>query len=121
MRLIICGGRDFQDHELLHVAVTDWVAQHGCPAEVVTGGQRGADTLAHQLALAEGLPTRVFEADWTRYRKRAGPIRNGEMARYAAQGGGGCLALPGGRGTADMLEQARAAGLTIMDVGAMGA
>ena len=119
MRLIICGGRDFADHELFHVGVADWISRHDWPAEVVTGGATGADTLGHEWAREEGLPTRVFPvspADWRRLGRRAGPLRNGQMAAYAAQGTGGCLALPGDRGTADMIEQARARGLTLLEV-----
>lgn len=113
MRLLVCGGRTFDDHELLHTALTDWIAAHGWPTEVITGGAPGADTLGHAWATTEGIPTRVFPADWAAHGRAAGPRRNAQMAAHAAQGQGGCLALPGGRGTADMVRQARAAGLTV--------
>lgn len=115
MRLIICGGRYFDDHELFRTAVTRWIEAHGWPSEVITGGAKGADAMGKAWALENGVPHREFIAQWGQWGKRAGPKRNGEQARYASPDGG-CLALPGGDGTADMIRQAHEAGLAVMDV-----
>lgn len=45
---------------------------------------------------------RKFFANWTRYRKAAGPIRNRQMAEYADVGVG--FITDGSRGTRDMME-----------------
>ncbi|EYB67282.1 hypothetical protein DEIPH_ctg045orf0011 [Deinococcus phoenicis] len=90
---------------------------YGWPDEVVTGGASGADTMGKAWALENGIPHRGVPAEWERWGKKAGPLRNAEMARYACDGvRGGCLALPGGKGTADMVQQARTSGLTMMEV-----
>ncbi|MFB9991575.1 DUF2493 domain-containing protein [Deinococcus oregonensis] len=117
MRLIICGGRDFADHELFHTAITDWIVEHDWPTVVITGGATGADELGKQFAKTYKIKHVEYPADWKKHGGAAGPKRNGVMAAYAAAGmEGGCLALPGGRGTADMCRQAEAAGLIVTKV-----
>lgn len=116
MRLIICGGRNFSDHELFHRAISAWVEAHGWPSEVVTGGATGADAMARDWARENGVLYTEFRADWGAWGKKAGPLRNAKMASCAAgRAGSGCLALPGGKGTADMASQAHASGLRVME------
>lgn len=43
---------------------------------VITGGARGVDRWAHERASARGNPTKVMPADWDKFGKRAGYIRN---------------------------------------------
>lgn len=118
MRLIICGGRYFDDHELFHTAVTRWIEAHGWPSEIVAGGASGADAMARDWARENGVAYTEFPADWARWGKKAGPLRNAGMASYACDGvRGGCLALPGGKGTANMVLHARTNGLTVMEAG----
>jgi hypothetical protein len=75
------------------------------------GGARGGDRCARNWAISRGVTYRTFDADWTRYRHRAGPIRNQQMLDE------GCpdltIALPGGKGTTDMVLKSRAAGVTV--------
>jgi hypothetical protein len=115
VKLIICGGRDFHDAHLLADALRDWFDAHGRPEEIVTGGATGADALGKAWALAHGVPHREFPADWHAFGKRAGPLRNAAMRDHVMPDGG-VLALPGGRGTRNMVELARAAGLTVVEV-----
>lgn len=115
MRLIICGGRDFADHELFHQMIARWIETHGCPREIVAGGAFGADAMARDWARANGILYTEMPADWGRWGKKAGPMRNAGMAAYACNNSkGGCLALPGGKGTADMVRQAQTNGLPVM-------
>ncbi len=51
--------------------------------EIVSAKAKGADTLGEEYAKNKKLPIAEFPPDWKRYRKVAGPIRNGEMAEYA--------------------------------------
>ena len=46
---------------------------------VVHGGAKGVDSIADELAKDMGFEVEVWEADWKRYGKSAGPIRNREM------------------------------------------
>jgi Protein of unknown function (DUF2493). len=51
--------------------------------EVVSGTAKGMDQAGELWALEIGIPIKKFPADWKKYDKAAGPIRNGEMAAYA--------------------------------------
>ena len=84
MRLIIAGSRDFDDYALL-VRETDALLKnfyHG-EIEIVSGGARGADNLGEKYARLKRYALKVFQADWRKFGKSAGYIRNEEMAKYA--------------------------------------
>ena len=51
--------------------------------EVVCGGARGADEWGKQWAGNLDIPIKMFLADWDKYGKAAGPIRNQQMGDYA--------------------------------------
>ena len=114
MRVLVCGGRNYDDEALLHRTLTELHLGH--PFSVlIEGGARGADLLAREWA--EGMAVRVqtFEADWSTYGGSAGPIRN----RQALTDGQPDLvvAFPGGRGTADMVGAAERRGVRVMKIG----
>jgi hypothetical protein len=71
----------------------------------------GVDTLAEWWAEQHGIPVTRFTAEWKRYGRRAGPIRNQEMAGYAE----GLVAVWDGqsRGTRNMIQLARRRGLQV--------
>ena len=80
--------------------------------EIVSGGASGADALAERYARSRGLAFRAFPADWRRWGKLAGPIRNRQMADY---GSAAVVYWDGrSRGTADMISSASAAGLRVV-------
>lgn len=54
-----------------------------CDVQVVCGCARGADTLGKQFAEELGLKVLEYPADWDKYGKRAGYIRNEEMAKIS--------------------------------------
>jgi hypothetical protein len=58
-----------------------------------------------------GILVKKFPADWDRYGKSAGPVRNGQMARYAQR----LIAFWDGKstGTKNMIDQAKANGLSV--------
>lgn len=109
MRVIIAGGRDFADYEAVKEAV---VASGFEVTEVVSGDYRGADGLGRRWARENKVRVRPFPAAWAKYGKSAGPKRNEQMAAYADA----LIAMPGGRGTADMVARAKAHGLQIFRV-----
>lgn len=103
MRVIIAGGRDFNDYERLK-RVCDEQLQFFDDIEIVSGCARGADTLGIQYAVEKGYPIKKFPADWQTHGRFAGPLRNTQMAEYADM----LIAFWDGssRGTADMIKKA---------------
>jgi predicted Rossmann-fold nucleotide-binding protein len=111
-RLLICGGR-----ESISSAVFCWLERNAervvpSPIEVVIhGGARGADRAAGEWALKRGIPIQRFPADWDRYGKAAGHLRNTQML---VEGNPDLvIAFPGGVGTADMVRQAGEHGVKV--------
>lgn len=78
---------------------------------LVHGAAPGLDLMAHAWALGRGVPTEPHPADWGRWSRAAGGIRNAEMVGLGADL---VVVFPGGAGTADCLEKARAAGLDLL-------
>ena len=79
---------------------------------VIAGGARGADTLGAEWAKGQGIPCEVYMADWEGLGRKAGPIRNQRMLDEGKPDL--VVAFPGGRGTADMVRRAHAAGLAVL-------
>lgn len=104
MKIIIAGSRYVNDRHQVERAVMLWKELHAPKqiTEIVSGGGRGVDQLGEAWAQAQGLSTTRFPAEWQRYGKSAGPIRNRAMADYAD----GLIALPaqGSRGTKHMIH-----------------
>lgn len=111
MRVLVTGGRDYRDATRVSAVLAAVRAKHGIDA-VIQGGARGADKLAAEWAVANGVPVVTFEADWDGPAgKGAGMIRN---ARMLTEGKPDCcIAFPGGKGTAHMLGLMRKSGLPL--------
>ena len=84
---------------------------------IVSGAARGADRLGEQYAKVTGYEVSKFPADWDRLVKRAGYVRNAEMAKFAAadKNYGVLVAFWDGksRGTKHMIDLAEKYGLEI--------
>lgn len=80
MKTVIAGGRDFDSF-----ALVDETCEFLGITEVVSGGARGADKVGELFAEYHRIPLKRFPADWGKYGKAAGHIRNKEMADYADQ------------------------------------
>lgn len=106
--IVVTGGRDFKDEDLV-LRVLDGINEKGiyhvgcCPT--------GVDKIVR-----ENYTHVEYKADWTKHGKAAGPIRNKEMIDHAAKLDGILLAFPGGKGTADCIRQAKAAGIPVIKV-----
>lgn len=110
MRVLVCGGRDYDDQS--HVWSTLGGLHAATPiSAVIEGGAYGADTWAMTWGHSERVPVIEFKADWKQHGRSAGPIRNRQMLDEGRPDL--VIAFPGGKGTADMVEQARAAGIEV--------
>lgn len=113
MRVLICGGRDYAGRSKLS-EVLDRLHRERPFTCLIQGGARGADDLARLWAKRVGVAGLQFDADWQTHGKAAGFRRNGEMLTEGRPDL--VVAFPGGRGTADMIRQSRAAGVAVWDV-----
>lgn len=118
-RIIIAGSRQFNDYHKM-LTELDNLGIHLInsidPIEIVSGHASGADTLGERFAKTYHYPLKIFPAEWDKYGKAAGPIRNEQMAKYAAEADRGMLiAFPIGesKGTRNMIKLARQYGLEV--------
>ncbi len=110
MRVLVCGGRDYQDGEKLSSVLHD-INRKKPISVIIEGGARGADYLAHVWAAMNGIYTIRYPADWNKYRQGAGVIRNQQMLTEGKPDL--IVAFPGGIGTAHMVRIARKAGVEV--------
>lgn len=80
MKIIIAGSRTLWNYEAVDMAIqkTGWRVD-----EVFCGMAAGADCVGWAWAHVNNIPIREFYADWEQWGKRAGPIRNTQMAQQA--------------------------------------
>ena len=102
-KLIVAGGRDFADYDLLSKVILDLA--HGEYADyalsIVSGMARGADTLGYMFAVKHNVVVYQYPADWNKYGKSAGYMRNRDMGLFAD----GLLAFwSGSKGTHHMIK-----------------
>lgn len=89
MKIIIAGGRDFDDFTHLKERCDDIIggliagSAWAGTIRIVSGTARGTDKLGEKYAELYGYPIDRFPADWEKYGKAAGYKRNAEMAQYA--------------------------------------
>jgi hypothetical protein len=80
MKVIIAGSRDITDYRLVWGAIQ---SSAFLITEVVSGRAKGVDRLGELYAHNHSIPVKPFNALWISLGKRAGRIRNAEMADYA--------------------------------------
>lgn len=119
MRIIVAGGRDFDDYELLKHTLKKYLEELDIvdlsQIVIISGAARGADTLGEHFAYDYEIAVRRFPAKWDELGKRAGWVRNAEMAKYAAEKHGVLFAFWDGksRGTKNMIDLANRYGLEV--------
>jgi hypothetical protein len=83
MRVIIAGGRDFNNYSLLEEEMDFLNDRLAHCITVVSGGAKGADALGELWGRENDLRVRVFPAKWDEYGKSAGYRRNVDMANHS--------------------------------------
>ncbi len=111
MKVLVTGGRDF--YNKTHVwNVLNEIHEETPITLLIHGNARGADTLAHQWAMENGIKTLPCPAQWDKYGKGAGPIRNALMLSYEPKL---VIAFKGGKGTRNMVNIAKKAGVVVFE------
>lgn len=82
-RVIIAGTRTFNDYDLLCCSMDYYLQNIQEPIQILCGMAKGADQLGLKYAREHGHVVRCFLADWKKYGKAAGPIRNLQMVQNA--------------------------------------
>lgn len=129
MKLLVCGGRNYTNPAMVYRTLDD-LHRRRPVTEFIQGGANGADKLAKQWAMTKPEIMRwECKAAWTdlshadaiiktrhdgtQYDAMAGHRRNARMLEWKPDL---VVAFPGGDGTADMVKQARAAGVEVIEV-----
>ena len=84
--LLIAGSRSFDNYEFLRERCDYLLSNHrNDEIHIVSGGAKGADSLAERYARERGYLLHVFPAQWNLYGKSAGYKRNEQMQKFIAQ------------------------------------
>ncbi len=103
MKVIVAGSRTFDNYELLKEKLDK--LKEKFTIEIVSGNALGADVLGEQYAKENNLKVHLFPANWNKFGKSAGYLRNRDMAKF----GDILIAFWDGRskGTQHMIELAK--------------
>lgn len=113
-RVLVCGGRHYDDHNRIFNVLNNYDADHDFTA-VIHGAATGADRAAGHWAMGQQHIEEIrFPANWHKYGKAAGPIRNQRMLSEGKPDL--VIAFPGGHGTQHMVEIARLQGIEVVEV-----
>lgn len=110
MRILVCGGREYSNRAKVYEVLSFFKEVKPI---IIHGAEIGADSLADEAAKYFGFETDPTPADWAKYGKAAGPVRNKVMLDKNPDL---VIAFPGGPGTANMKMIAKNAGTTIFEV-----
>jgi hypothetical protein len=116
MRILVCGDRNWMDYKKILDTLREYDAFNIQDLPIVIDGEApGADSLAHLAATKLGFARHRFHADWRKYGRAAGPIRNQQMLDegkpdlvIAFHGN-----IEASKGTKDMVRRARKAGVSV--------
>lgn len=115
--IIVAGSRTFTDYNVVKSILNNYITSNNIDnSTIICGMANGADMLGYNYAKEFNLLLKEFPANWDVYQKRAGYIRNEQMAKYAQEHGNGVLfAFWDGqsKGTKHMIDLAKKYNLEI--------
>ena len=111
MRVVVTGGREFDDADFIESALVEFNTSSSITV-LIHGAARGVDTICGCWAKRNDITVEPYPAQWDVHGRAAGPIRNKQMIDEGKPDV--LIAFPGGRGTANMISQCRAAGVRVL-------
>lgn len=113
-KVLVCGSRDYTDVDKIYHVLDAELARVGPALLIISGGARGADTIARTWAVDRKVDHLTLYAKWSIEGKAAGPIRNRRMLKRKPKK---VIAfhpnLKESKGTNDMVTVARNAGVRV--------
>ena len=73
MKLSVIGSRNFENYEIL---ANEILKLNLKISSIISGGAKGADTLAERWANENNIPIILYKPDWKKYGRAAGLRRN---------------------------------------------
>ncbi len=128
-RILVCGGRNYDDRFNVYRHLDRITFERGwiTPEElrddvgnylpevvIISGAANGADQCAIDWAVVNWTGLEEYPAQWDKYGKRAGYIRNQQMLDEGKPDL--VVAFPGGKGTKMMVDIARKAGVEVVEI-----
>ena len=113
LKVLVCGGRDFNKPSLLRNYL-DYYHAKWIIDVVIQGGATGADYVAKVWAEDNNVINEEYPANWTKYDRAAGHIRNKQMLDEGHPSV--VIATVGGVGTANMIKQAKQRGIKVIHI-----
>lgn len=127
-KVLVCGGRNLNEVQVqkylednflkditkMYSEQFDDKRRDTLEFSIIHGGATGADNASGEWAKKHNIPCKVFKADWNRFGKAAGPIRNQEMLNKGQPDF--VYAFSGRIGTPDMIKKAKAANVPVFEV-----
>ena len=120
MKVIVCGSRYLDDDDLVNATLDQLritlKARGHTLDTIIHGDMTGADALADEWANTRGIERIKHPANWTGLGRPAGPVRNRRMLELHSGGPLMVVAFPGHAGTKNMVDQAKARGIEVLEV-----
>lgn len=116
MRVLIFGSRTYPTSQFFFDVLNELHKEYGF-TKIIEGEAPGADTLAKVFGMVYHVPVEPYPADWKKYGRAAGPIRNKQMldeGRPDLAIGFIDKPLPLSKGSRNMCIQARKAGIDVL-------
>lgn len=84
-KIVIAGSRYFEDYKIIREYALYCLKQENLsdPICILSGGGRGVDACGERFSKEMGFQLKLFPADWNKYKRAAGPIRNKAMVQEA--------------------------------------
>lgn len=82
MKIAIVGGRDFNDYNFLRKEVGKFIHENEISlSSIISGGAKGADTLAEKLATEINVELIIFKPNYEKFGRGATIVRNTEIIK----------------------------------------